>query len=96
MGADVDLHAADGVHVLLRKSKTDQMGVGGTYPLPRTKDPLRYPACAYVPWAQVISAFDDGGKDAVIRLVTDAPGFGSRHTCRSRAPEITRRAPVLR
>lgn len=95
-GADVELHAADGVHVHLRKSKTDQLGEGGVYPLPRTKNPLSCPACAYVRWAQVVSAFDDGGKDAVIRLVTDAPEFGSRHVCRSRAPKIGSRSPVFR
>lgn len=95
-GADVELHAADGVHVHLRKSKTDQLGEGGVYPLPRTKNPLRCPACAYVRWAQVVSAFDDGGKDAVIRLVTDSPEFGGRHICRSRAPKIDRRAPLFR
>ncbi|MBF6387137.1 site-specific integrase [Nocardia farcinica] len=95
-GGDVELHAADGVHVHLRKSKTDQLGEGGVYPLPRTKEPLRCPACAYVRWAQVVSAFDDGGKDAVIRLLTDSPEFGGRHICRSRAPKIDRRAPLFR
>lgn len=95
-GADVELHAADGIHVHVRKSKTDQLGEGGVYPLPRTKDALRCPACAYVRWAQVVSAFDDGGKDAVIRLLTDSPEFGSRHVCRSRAPKIGSRSPVFR
>lgn len=95
-GADVELHAADGIHVHLRKSKTDQMGEGGVYPMPRTKDPLRCPACAYVRWAQVVSASDAGGKDSVIRLLTDSPEFGDRHVCRSRAPKIDRRAPVFR
>lgn len=95
-GADVELHAADGIHVHLRKSKTDQLGEGGTYPLPRTKDALRCPACAYVRWAAVVSAHEDGGNGAVIRLITDSPEFGSRHVCRSRAPRIDRRAPVFR
>ncbi|SKU53665.1 integrase [Mycobacteroides abscessus subsp. abscessus] len=95
-GADVELHAADGLHAHLRKSKTDQMGEGGVYPLPRTKDPLRCPVCAYVRWAAVVSTFDDGGKDAVIRLVSDSPEFGSRHVCRSRAPKIDSRSPVFR
>ncbi|QQG95912.1 tyrosine-type recombinase/integrase [Mycobacteroides chelonae] len=95
-GADVELHAVDGVHVHLRKSKTDQMGEGGVYPLPRTKDALRCPACAYVRWAQVVSASDAGGRDAVIRLLTDSPEFGGRHICRSRAPKIDRRAPLFR
>lgn len=95
-GGDVELHAADGVHVHLRKSKTDQLGEGGTYPLPRTKEPLRCPACAFVRWAAVVSTFDDGGKDAVIRSVTDAPPFGHRHVCRSRAPKLDRRAPLFR
>lgn len=95
-GADVELHAADGVHVHLRKSKTDQLGEGGVYPLPRTKDPLRCPACAYVRWAAVVSAHEDGGNGAVIRLITDAPEFGDRHVCRSRAPKIRPRSPVFR
>lgn len=95
-GGDVELHAADGIHVHLRKSKTDQLGEGGTYPLPRTKDALRCPACAYVRWAAVVSAHEDGGNGAVIRLLTDSPEFGSRHTCRSRAPKIDRRAPLFR
>lgn len=95
-GADVTLHAADGVHVHLRKSKTDQMGEGTVYPLPRAKDPLRCPPCAYVRWAAVVSAFDDGGKDAVIRLITDSPEFRDRHVCRSRAAKIDPRAPLFR
>lgn len=95
-GADVTLHAADGVHVYLRKSKTDQMGEGAVYPLPRAKEPLRCPPCAFVRWAAVVSVFDEGGKDAVIRLVTDAPEFGDRHVCRSRAAKIDRRAPLFR
>ncbi|QZH66749.1 site-specific integrase [Mycolicibacterium farcinogenes] len=95
-GGDVELHAADGVHVHLRKSKTDQMGEGGVYPLPRTKEPLRCPACAFVRWAAVVSEYDAGGKDAVIRLITDAPEFGRRHVCRSRAPKLAPRSPVFR
>ncbi|RIR77084.1 integrase [Mycobacteroides abscessus] len=95
-GADVELHPADGVHVHLRKSKTDQLGEGGTFPLPRTKESLRCPACAFVRWAAVVSTFEDGGKDAVIRLVSDSPEFGSRHVCRSRAPKLDRRAPLFR
>ncbi|KAF0967277.1 site-specific integrase [Gordonia sp. YY1] len=95
-GGDVELHAADGIHVHLRKSKTDQLGEGAVFPLPRTKDPLRCPACAFVRWAAVVSEYDAGGEDAVIRLLTDAAPFGSRHTCRSRAPRIDRRAPVFR
>lgn len=95
-GGDVALHAADGVHVHLRRSKTDQEGQGAVFPLPRAKDPLRCAPCAYVRWAQVVSAFDDGGNDAVIRLVTDAPEFGARHVCRSRAPKLAPRSPVFR
>lgn len=95
-GADVELHAADGIHVHLRKSKTDQLGEGGVYPLPRTKNPLSCPACAFVRWAAVVSAHEDGGNGAVIRLLTDSPEFGSRHVCRSRAPKIGSRSPVFR
>lgn len=95
-GDDVELYAADGVHVHLRKSKTDQMGEGAVFPLPRAKDPLRCPPCAFVRWAAVVSVFDSDGKDAVIRLITDSPKFGDRHVCRSRAAKIDRRAPLFR
>lgn len=95
-GDDVELHAADGVHVHLRKSKTDQMGEGAVYPLPRAKEPKRCPPCAYVRWAAVVSAFDANGKDAVIRLITDSPEFGDRHVCRSRAAKIDPRRPLFR
>ncbi|SRX96055.1 integrase family protein [Tsukamurella paurometabola DSM] [Mycobacterium shimoidei] len=95
-GADVELHTADGVHVHLRKSKTDQMGSGAVYPLPRAKDPRRCPPCAYVRWAAAVSAFDGGGKDAVIALIADTPEFGGRHVCRSRAAKLARSAPLFR
>lgn len=95
-GADVELHAADGVHVHVRQSKTDQEGQGAVFPLPRAKDPRRCPPCAYVRWAAVVSAFDSDGKDAVIRLITDSPEFGDRHVCRSRAAKIDPRRPLFR
>lgn len=95
-GADVELHPADGVHIHVRKSKTDQLGEGAVYPLPRAKDPRRCPSCAYVLWAEVVSAFDRRGKGAVIRLLTDAAPFVDRHVCRTRAPKLNRRSPVFR
>lgn len=95
-GADVDLQAADDVHVQVRQSKTDQEGRGSGYPLLRAKLPLRCPPCAYVRWAAVVSDFDSDGKDAVIRLITDAPEFGDHHVCRSRAAKIDHRAPLFR
>jgi integrase len=84
------------VHVHLRKSKTDQLGEGAVYPLPRAKDPKRCPPCAYVRWAAAVSAFDGGGKDAVIALIADSSEFGDRHVCRSRAAKLNPRAPLFR
>lgn len=44
----------------------------------------------------MVSAFGSDGNDAVIRLITDAPEFGDRHVCRSRAAKIDPRRPLFR
>lgn len=48
-GADVELHAADGVHVHLRKSKTDQMGGGQRVPAIMSEGPAAVPAVRLCP-----------------------------------------------
>ncbi len=42
------VHRLDGVHVRLRRSKTDQEGTGTVRALPFTTNPHSCPPCAYV------------------------------------------------
>ena len=71
--ADVTLHQADGLHVRLRSSKTDQEAHGQVKALPFGRDPVTCPPCAYVRWRQVLHAWDtaaDGaGRRAVMRVL---------------------------
>ena len=55
---DVTLHSTDGVHVRLRRSKTDQEAHGTVTALPYGRDPVTCPPCAYVRWRQVLQAWD--------------------------------------
>ena len=56
--ADVTLHHADGLHVRLRSSKTDQEAQGRVVALPYGRDPMTFPPCAFVRWREVLHAFD--------------------------------------
>src|SRR5664279_3212260 len=71
--ADVTLHATDGLHVRLRRSKTDQEAHGTVKALPYGRDPVTCPPCAYVRWRQVLHAWDtapDGaGRRAVLPVL---------------------------
>ncbi len=52
---DITLHRLDGMHVRLRKSKTDQEGRGAVKALKYTESHEICPPCAYVRWAQVVA-----------------------------------------
>ncbi len=95
--ADVTLHGTDGLHVRLRRSKTDQEAHGTVKALPYGRDPVTCPPCAYVRWRQILLAWDtaaDGaGRRAVLpvlrRQALTAAGSGGEeeepvlHCCRS-------------
>lgn len=95
-GADVAPHPLDGVHITIRRSKTDQEGRGRVHALPRTADPARCPPCAYARWAQVVAAHDSGGRRAVIALLSrpDAADL-TDHLCGDVATVAANR-PVFR
>ena len=85
---DVTVHRHDGVHVRLRRSKTDQEGTGTVRALPFTDRHDSCPPCAYVRWAQVVAAFDTHGRPGVIRLLTTAAPFDAHSAGeRSHAPQ---------
>ena len=95
MCGDVTVHRHDGLHVRLRKSKTDQEGRGAVKALPYTDAHETCPPCAYVRWAQVVAAFDAGGRPSVIRLLRKQEPFAG-HVCRGGVPRTAARAPLLR
>ena len=81
-GADVALHRADGLHVTVTRSKTDQEGEGHLHPAPRAEDPRRCPVCAAVRWAEVVAVSDRYGRRGVIRLLTGALSLeATGHVC---------------
>jgi integrase len=71
--ADVTLHRADGLHVRLRSSKTDQEARGRVVALPYGRDPITCPPCAWVRWTELLHAADTAaeGKEraAVMRVL---------------------------
>ncbi|OZC42535.1 integrase [Rhodococcus sp. WWJCD1] len=92
---DVTVHRNDGLHVRLRRSKTDQEGRGAVKALPYTDSPETCPPCAYVRWVQVVAAFDIGGRPSVIRLLRKREPF-IEHVCRGGVPRTSSRSPLLR
>ncbi|KHJ71235.1 tyrosine-type recombinase/integrase [Rhodococcus sp. Chr-9] len=92
---DISLHRLDGLHIRLRKSKTDQEGRGTIRALPFTHGHLSCPPCAWMRWAQIVAAYDSGGRPAVIRLLRTAEPFES-HVCRGPRPRTASDAPLLR
>ncbi|MHD0282177.1 integrase [Rhodococcus aetherivorans] len=92
---DVALHRLDGLHIRLRKSKTDQEGRGTVRALPFTHSHTSCPPCAWMRWAQVVAAHDAGGRPGVIGLLRSAEPFGA-HVCRGTRPRTTSGAPLLR
>ncbi|WKN61431.1 site-specific integrase [Rhodococcus opacus] len=92
---DVAVHRLDGLHVRLRRSKTDQEGLGAVRALPFTAHHHSCPPCAYVRWAQIVAAYDIAGRPGVIRLLPTTPPFED-HVCRSALPRMRARAPLFR
>ena len=92
---DVTVHRHDGLHVRLRKSKTDQEGRGAVKALPYTDSHATCPPCAYVRWIQVVAGFDVGGRPSVIRLLRKKEPFVA-HVCRGGVPRTAARAPLFR
>jgi integrase len=98
IGHDVEMHPLDGVHVKVRRSKTDQEGQGRVHALPRSSDPARCPPCAFARWAQVVAASDSGGRPAVIALLSRAGSDDlTDHICEdTKVAKIGAHRPVFR
>jgi len=80
--SDVTVHPADGLHVKVRSSKTDQEGVGTVRALPYGRDPLTCPPCALIRWRALLLAYGAGGRSAAIAQMRRR-GLAAEHRCRS-------------
>jgi len=79
--SDVTVHPADGLHVRVRSSKTDQEGAGVVRALPYGRDPRTCPPCALIRW-RLLLAYDTGGRPAAIAQMNRG-GLATEHCCRS-------------
>ncbi len=82
--SDVTVHPADGLHVRVRSSKTDQEGQGVVRALPYGRDPQTCPPCALVRWRRLLLAYidDDGGRRSALAQLHQR-GLSTEHVCRS-------------
>ena len=82
--SDVTVHPADGLHVRVGSSKTDQDGQGVVRALPYGRDPKSCPPCALVRWRLLLLAYveDDGGRPAAMTQLNHR-GLSTEHVCRS-------------
>jgi len=87
---DLTAHPQDGLHLLIRTSKTDPDAHGATLAVPFGTTPATCAGCAVTSWVQVLDAWDgqtyapDGltGRAAVLRLLlTQPPPDDSMHVC---------------
>ena len=79
--ADMKMVPAVGIHLRVRRSKTDQTGTGMTKAIVYGQSWQTCPVCAYVRWHTIADAWDREGRPGVIRQVTHSRDF-SEHVCR--------------
>ena len=92
---DITVHRLDGLHVRLRRSKTDQDGTGAVKALPFTTSHVSCPPCAALRWLQVVAAYERGERAGVIRLLRTSPVFDG-HLCRGAVPTASPHTPLFR
>lgn len=81
---DVRLHRADGLHIVVRRSKGDQEGEGRIKPIPYGSRVATCAPCAFVRWVRLLVASDSGGRPALMRALAAADAEDpSLHVCRS-------------
>ncbi len=95
-----DLQLVDyGLEVRLRRSKTDQAGVGATLPVPTGTHVATCAACAWVRWSRILGALERG-TDPLALVVTTPPAAEwdvRGHWCTTSVPgKPTSSAPAFR
>lgn len=94
--ADIQIHPADGLHMRLRRSKTDQTGEGAVKALPYGRSHDTCPVCAYLRWREVLDAWDDTGRVGLLTTLRTQPTFDA-HVCHhAEALDQKIPAPVFR
>jgi len=71
--ADLHWHPADGLHLRIRASKTDQDAAGATIVLPYGRHPQTCPPCAALRWLRLLDAATHDGRPALMRAVLATP-----------------------
>ena len=83
--SDVRLHREDGLHIILRRSKTDQEAAGRIVPIPFGRKPATCAPCAWVRWTTLLAAFDGndggpGGRIGLLRALRSSTGSQRKPT----------------
>jgi integrase len=81
--ADVAAVRPDGLHVRLRRSKTDQEGRGAVNALPYGANVDSCAPCAWARWVNVLAAFDTGGRTGVFKELANERSDVDEHVCGS-------------
>ncbi|WP_137724205.1 site-specific integrase [Prescottella subtropica] len=88
---DVTLHPHDGLHILVRTSKTDQTGAGMVKATPFAVGHHTCPPCVYRRWLDVVAAHHHDGRAGIAALLQEPDVFGG-HICHRPYPDL---APAL-
>lgn len=85
---DVTIHSSDGLHMRVRRSKTDQTGQGLVKAAPVALTHTVCGPCTYRRWLDVLAAHQAHGRPGIIRLLrTDDEPTG--HVCHLPHPDLT-------
>lgn len=88
--ADVTVHTADGLHVRIARSKTDQDAEGAVRAVPYGRETLTCAACAVLRWRTLMDAADqdpDRPRPAAMAAARRLPGADRRHICTDQHPD---------
>ena len=84
--SDVTFHRADGIHLRIQQSKTDQDGAGRTVALPYGEDPQTCPVCALHRWITLLNARDKRTPKKRLDALALELAADRTHCCRTPAP----------
>jgi len=83
---DIRSVPADGLHLYLRVSKTDQEQAGAVLALPYGTNPATCPPCAWAHWARILDAWTTSGRTGAMRQVLHGRPVHAGHVCRDPLP----------
>jgi integrase len=82
---DVTRHSEDGLHVMLRRSKTDQAGVGLLKALPHAGNFITCAPCAFTKWIRLLAVVPAEASSMAALLQTSRK---NKHVCHEALPEL--------